>query len=108
MEKIWGPLYGFYFAAYAAPIGDGERFCSYVKVCWTRPDNYWDADCAFKIFGGEFHQSLVGALGAVARKARYEVTHLHPHAQSLVQQRQRDNVPIPRLFVTSLFRHRVA
>ena len=53
MERIWGPVNGFWLAAYAAPAGDGERFCSYAKVCWTRPENYWEADCAFKIFGGE-------------------------------------------------------
>ena len=99
---------GFWFAAYAAPMGEGDRFCSYVKVCWSRPDNYWDADCAFKVFGGEFHPTLAGALRAGAGKARYEVAHLHPQAQSLARQRQRDNVPIPRLFVTSFFRHRLA
>ena len=52
MERIWGPVNGFYLAAYAAPAGDGERYCSYAKVCWSRPASYWDADCAFKVFGG--------------------------------------------------------
>ena len=108
MERILGPLNGFYVAAYAAPIGEGERFSSYAKVCWTRPDSYWDADCAFKIFGGENHRSLEGALAAVAVAARNEVSLLSPHAKSLAEQRQRDRVPIPRLFVTSFFRHRVA
>ena len=62
MEKIWGPLNGFYVAAYAAPIGGGERFCSYAKVCWTKPENYWDADCAFKLFAGEDHRTVEGRL----------------------------------------------
>lgn len=108
MERIWGPVNGFYLTAYAAPVGDGERFCSYAKVCWARPDSYWDADCAYKIFGGEYHRSLEGALTAVALDARNQVTNLPRHARSLAEHRQRDRVRIPRLFATAFFRHRPA
>lgn len=108
MERIWGPVNGFYLAAYAAPVGDGERFCSYAKVCWTRPESYWEAECAFKMFGGEHHRSLEGALASVALDVRNEVTRLPRHARTLAEQRQRDRVQIPRLFSTSLFRHRLA
>ncbi|HVE52704.1 MAG TPA: hypothetical protein VNB23_04915 [Ramlibacter sp.] len=107
MERIWGPVNGFYLAAYAAQNADGDDFCSYAKVCWTKPDSYWDADCAFKIFGGEHHRDLESALTAVAAEARNEITCLPRHARSLAEQRQRDQVPIPRLFVTSVFRHRL-
>ena len=108
MERIWGPLNGFYVAAYAAPAGDGERFCSYAKVCWTRPDSYWDADCAFKLFGGEQHHTLEGAIGAAALTARAETALLPPPARRLALARQRGDQPIPRLFATAFFRHRVA
>lgn len=108
MERIWGPLNGFYVAAYAAPAGEGERFCSYAKVCWTRPESYWDADCAFKIFGGEHHGSVDGALSSVALEARNEISLLPRHARRLAQQHQRDRVPVPRLFATTFFRHRMA
>ena len=108
MERIWGPVNGFYLAAYAAPTDEGDHFCSYAKVCWSRPASYWDADCAFKIFGGEHHRSLEGALTAVARDARNEITHLPRQARSLAEQRLRDRIPIPRLFVTSFFRPRMA
>lgn len=108
MERIWGPVNGFYLAAYAAPVGDGDRFCSYAKVCWTRPDSYWDADCAFKIFGGENHRSPERALNAVSLDASNEITCLPSHARKLAEQRQRDHIPIPRLFVTSFFHHRMA
>jgi len=108
MERIWGPVNGFYLAAYASRAGDGERFCSYAKVCWTRPETYWDAECAFKIFGGEDHRSLEGALAAVATDARNEVSYLPSHARTLAEQRRRDRIPIPRLFATSSFRHRMA
>ena len=108
MERVWGPLNGFYVAAYAAPIGDGDRFCSYAKVCWKRPESYWDADVAFKIFGGEHHRSIEGALSWVAVAARNEVSLLPSQAKALAERRQRDHVPIPRLVVTAFFRHRMA
>jgi hypothetical protein len=108
MERIWGPVNGFYLAAYAAPVGGGDRFASYAKVCWTRPDSYWDADCAFKVFGGENHRTPEAALNSVSIDARNEISYLPRHALKLAEQRRRDHVPIPRLFVTSFFRHRVA
>jgi hypothetical protein len=108
MERIWGPVNGFYLAAYATPADDGERFASYAKVCWTRPDSYWDADCAFKIFGGDHHRSFEGALAAVSMDARNEVSTLPSHARTLAGQRQRDRVSIPRLFATAFFRQRMA
>ena len=107
MEGIWGPVNGFYFAAYSAPSAEADHFCSYAKVCWTRPDSYWDADCAFKIFGGEHHGSPEAALEAVARDARNEISCLPRHARTLAAQRQRECRVIPRLFVAS-FRHRWA
>lgn len=108
VESICGPVNGFYLAAYAAPVGDGDRFASYAKVCWTRPDSYWEADCAFKIFGGENHRTLEGALDSVALDARNEITCLPRHARHLAERRQRYHVPIPRLFVASFFRHQRA
>lgn len=106
MERIWGPVNGFYLAAYVAPAGSGDRFSSYAKVCWTRPASYWEADCAFKIFGGEHHSSPEGAMSAVALDARNEVSHLPEPARTLAEQRRRDGTPIPRLFATAFFRHR--
>jgi hypothetical protein len=107
MERIWGPVNGFYLAAYAAPTDDGQHFCSYAKVCWTRPSSYWEADCAFKIFGGEQHRSAEGALAAVAIDARNETSCLPRHARSQARQRQRFHLPIARLYATTL-RHRIA
>lgn len=108
MERIWGPVNGFYFAAYAAPVGDGDRFCSYVKVCWTQPASYWDADCAFKIFGGEHHASMESALAAVALEARNETAQLPPQARKLAERRRETHEVIPRLLVSAFFRHRLA
>ena len=108
MERIWGPVNGFYLAAYAAPTGDGARFSSYAKVCWSRPDSYWDADCAFKIFGGENHRSEELALASIALEATNEISCLPSHARRLVERRRRGRMTIPRLFVASFLRHRAA
>lgn len=71
MDKVWGPIDGFYVAAYAAPVADGPHFCSYAKLCLDRPASYWEADCFFKLFGGERHASAAKAL-EVARLAAEE------------------------------------
>jgi hypothetical protein len=106
MERIWGPVQGFYLAAYAAPARESAAYCSYAKVCWARPDSYWDADCAFKVFGGESHSSAEAALARVALLARTELGKLPPRALQLADDLRRDQVPIPRLLVTLPFQHR--
>ena len=110
MEKIWGPVNGFYLAAYAAPAADGEHFASYAKVCWTRPQSYWEADCAFKIFGGEHHRSPEAALSAVAADAANEISYLPTHARSVAEhrQRQRQQAALASVFATTFSRHRMA
>lgn len=108
MEKVWGPINGFYIAVYATPVADGDRWAAYAKVCWTRPESYWDADCAFKLFGGEYHPTGEAAVSAMALEARNEISHLPSYARSLAERRQRDHIQIPRLVVGTFFRHRVA
>lgn len=108
MEKVWGPVNGLYFAAYAAPAGDGERFCSYAKVCWSKPASYWEADCIFKLFGGEYHASLESALTAVANDVRTQIARLPQQAFTLAEQQRDQQQPVPRLFVNAFFRHRMA
>lgn len=108
MERIWGPVNGFYLAAYAAPAADGEGYCSYAKVCWKRPQSYWDADCAFKLFGGEHHRSLEEALGAVASDARNEAWLIPRHARSLAGRFRRYRMLVPRLRAAVSLRHRTA
>jgi hypothetical protein len=44
----------------------------------------------------------------VALDARNEISCLPRQARTLAEQRQRDRIPIPSLFVTSFFRHRTA
>lgn len=71
MEQIVGPVSGFYVASYAWPSMDGSRFTSYAKICRHKPEDYWSADCLFKLFGGEHHATVAAALATV-NLAAYE------------------------------------
>lgn len=71
MEQIVGPVSGFYVATYAWPSMDGTRFTSYAKICRRKPQDYWSAECLFKLFGGEHHVTAAGAL-ATATLAAFE------------------------------------
>jgi len=86
MERIWGPVNGFYIAAYAAPVGDGQRYCSYAKVSAQAPASYWDADTIiFKLFGGEFHSSPEAALLSAQLVARNAIGHIPSGALTLLE-----------------------
>ncbi|MBI2772251.1 MAG: hypothetical protein HYX47_21710 [Burkholderiales bacterium] len=78
MERIIGPVNGFYVAAYAWPLPGQERYCSYAKVCRDRPESYWEADAIFKLFGGERHSCAEEAISGAARAAREQIDHLPP------------------------------
>lgn len=76
MEKIAGPFKGCFVATYAWPTIDGVRFTSYAKICRVKPASYWDAQCLFKIFGGEHHATAVAALAIAELLARDQIEDL--------------------------------
>lgn len=76
MEKIVGPIDGFYVASYAAPAADGSGYTSYAKICGRPPADYWTAQCLFKLFGGEHHASAEAALAMVDLLARDQIADL--------------------------------
>jgi uncharacterized membrane protein YecN with MAPEG domain len=91
MEQAWGPVNGFYITAYAAPTGDGSRYCSYAKVCAAPARDYWDAtDCVFKLFGGEHHATPEGALQAAQLVARNTIRRIPPGAITLLEMGMRN------------------
>ena len=73
MEKIWGPIRGFYIAAYSIAVAGGERYWSYAKVCPGRPSSYWEARSLFKLFGGEDHASEIAAIAFVRLAAQAQI-----------------------------------
>ncbi|MBC5764255.1 hypothetical protein [Ramlibacter albus] len=84
MEKVWGPVDGFYITAYAIPVADGERFCSYAKVCVERPDSYWDANPLFKLFAGEDHDTEVAALAYARLAAEAQIERIPSRERALL------------------------
>ena len=86
MERVWGPVNGFYIAAYAAPAGEGDRWCSYAKVSAERPTSYWDAEqVVFKLFGGEYHSSPEAALLSAQLVARNAIGRIPAGALTLLE-----------------------
>ena len=70
MEKIAGPINGFYIATYAWPSTNGKWYSSYAKICRRKPASDWGAQCIFKLFGGENHASTAAALATANMVAR--------------------------------------
>lgn len=85
MEQTWGPVDGFYITAYAAPSGDGERYCSYAKVCAEAPESYWDAECVFKLYAGDHHGSPEAALLSAQLTARNTISRIPAGALTLLE-----------------------
>lgn len=83
MESIWGPVNGFFIAAYAERE-EGGTFVTYAKVCRRRPDDYWTAECLFKLFGGEQHGSAEAALLHMRRLAYARIACIPPAAASML------------------------
>lgn len=77
MERITGPLMGFYIASHASETGAaGERFLGYAKICRRRPDSYWDANCLVKICGDRVHADPAQALAEAEQCAREQLRSL--------------------------------
>ena len=76
MEKIAGPINGFYVALHATQSTDGTRFTSYAKICRDKPANYWDAPCVCKVFGGEQHATAAAALAMAKMLAFKQINHM--------------------------------
>lgn len=85
MERTWGPVNGFWITAYAAPAGDGRRWCSYAKVCAETPRSYWDASPVFKLFGGEYHSSPEAAMLSAQLAARTAIGRIPSGALTLLE-----------------------
>lgn len=86
MERVWGPINGFYIAAYAEPVGTSARYVGYAKVCAVAPACYWDADhVIFKLFGGEYHSSPEAALLSAQLVARNAIGRIPAGALTLLE-----------------------
>jgi hypothetical protein len=55
MERIRGPVNGYYVASYACQVGDmGHEYVGYTKLCSARPASFWDAQGEVTYGDGRF------------------------------------------------------
>ena len=44
MERISGPVNGFYIATYACPVGEfGTQYLGHARICSVQPRSFWEA-----------------------------------------------------------------
>lgn len=54
MERVIGPVRGYYIATYACAVDDGgEQFVGYARVCRERPASFWDAPVIFDVIADQ-------------------------------------------------------
>jgi hypothetical protein len=79
MERITGPVNGFFIATYACDTGGSSpSYLGYSKICRGRPDSYWDAHCCAKISGSHSHSTPQEALLEAERRAWEQTGNLVP------------------------------
>jgi hypothetical protein len=58
MERIRGPVQGYFLASYACRVGElGQEFVGYTKLCSKRPRNFWEAAGTITFGTTRFHSA---------------------------------------------------
>ena len=68
MERIIGPIRGYYIASYASEAG--EAWIAYSKICRSRPESYWDAQGSAKVRSYRAHSRPEAAVADAEVQAR--------------------------------------
>lgn len=53
MERVSGPIKGYYIATLACPIGDAQSYVAYGRLCPFKPRSFWEADARFEAHSSE-------------------------------------------------------
>ena len=77
MERISGPIKGYFIAAYA--VESGDMYVGFAKVCVTRPQNVWDTDAVHKVGSFNLYRTKLEALERAESQARSEIGNLAPN-----------------------------
>ena len=79
VERIVGPIRGYYIASYACVMGDlGEHYLGFAKVCERRPEDYWVADACCKFSSAELASNAEDALENAEFQARMQIANMAP------------------------------
>ena len=77
VERISGPLQGYYVAAYACEMGElGSKYIGYYKIFRDKPRSYWDGECLLKGCVEDVCATADEAIGSAFRMASDQVANL--------------------------------
>ena len=50
MERVTGPVNGYYIVTYACPVGEhGDMYVGYGRVCAAKPASFWEATAVAEV-----------------------------------------------------------
>ena len=80
VERIVGPINGYYIASYACAMGElGRQFLGFAKLCADRPADYWKAKACAEFSTNELLDSAETAMERAENQAKSEIAHMrHP------------------------------
>jgi hypothetical protein len=80
IERVLGPIQGYYIASYACEMGElGDQYLGFAKLCRTKPEDYWQASACAKFSCEELADTAQHALESAERRARTQIANLdHP------------------------------
>ena len=77
VERIVGPIKGYYIASYACEMGDlGDQFLGFAKVCVSPPADYWMAQACCKFSSEELASTAEDALENAEFQARMQIANM--------------------------------
>jgi len=81
IERITGPIRGYFVAFYADEFSQSGESLAYYKICAGTPDSYWGAPCLLKDGIPRSCASDEEALRAAQEMARLQIGNLPPADQ---------------------------
>ena len=77
VERIVGPIKGYYIASYACAMGElGRQYLGFAKLCADRPTDYWKAEACAEFTTSELLDSPETALEHAEGQAKVQIAHL--------------------------------
>lgn len=76
LERVVGPIRGYYIATYASESGGPGEYIGYAKVCAAPPPDYWEAQAVAKFAGRDLLHSAELALEQAEQVARMQIGNL--------------------------------
>jgi hypothetical protein len=80
IERVVGPIKGYYIASYACEMGElGRQYLGFAKICVVKPEDYWQAKACAKFSADEIVHSAEHALESAEQRARMQIANMaHP------------------------------